>query len=137
MLCGVTWRRWFRQLTHAAKQHFNLGNQTSKHQCTNNVHPRSQNGLHQPSQSQNQFLLTIWNRALMRILNMLLRWLSGPEKAGVGGSSPSLATTFSNTYRLHISSFGSNWFQYWLADGVSTSPQSLDHFYFAYPFLMR
>ncbi len=24
---------------------------------------------------------------------MLLRWLSGPEKAGVGGSSPSLATT--------------------------------------------
>src|ERR1700676_2129116 len=45
-----------------------------------------------------------------------------PEKAGVGGSSPSLATTFSNTYRHLVSSFGSNWFQYWLADSVSTSP---------------
>ena len=96
MLCGVTWRRWFRP----EKQHSGLGDQTSKHQCTNNVHPRSQNGLHQPSQSQNQFLLTVWNRAIMRILNMLPRWLSGPEKAGVGGSSPSLATTLSiSNYR--------------------------------------
>jgi len=30
----------------------------------------------------------------MQILNTLLRWLSGPEKAGGGGSSPSLATAF-------------------------------------------
>ena len=44
-----------------------------------------------------------------------------PEKAGVGGSSPSLATTFSNTYRRLISSFGSNWFQFRLADSVSAS----------------
>jgi len=29
-----------------------------------------------------------------RILNRLVRWHSGPEKAGVGGSIPSLATTF-------------------------------------------
>jgi hypothetical protein len=39
-----------------------------------------------------------------------------PEKAGVGGSIPSLATTFSNTYRDSIPGFGSNWFQFWSAD---------------------
>jgi hypothetical protein len=33
---------------------------------------------------------------------------SSPEKAGVGGSIPSLATTFSNTYRPSTPSFGSN-----------------------------
>ena len=35
-----------------------------------------------------------------------------PEKAGVGGSIPSLATTFSISYSLFIPSFGSNWFQF-------------------------
>ena len=44
---------------------------------------------------------------------------SSPEKAGVGGSIPSLATTFSNTYRPSTASFGSNWFQFQPADTVS------------------
>jgi hypothetical protein len=42
-----------------------------------------------------------------------------PEKAGVGGSIPSLATTFSNTYRPSTPGFGSNWFQFQPADTVS------------------
>jgi hypothetical protein len=42
-----------------------------------------------------------------------------PEKAGVGGSIPSLATTFSNTYRHSTPGFGSNWFQFQPADTVS------------------
>jgi hypothetical protein len=33
---------------------------------------------------------------------------SSPEKAGVGGSIPSLATTFSNTYRRSAPGFGPN-----------------------------
>jgi hypothetical protein len=41
-----------------------------------------------------------------------------PEKAGVGGSIPSLATTFSNTYKSSTSGFGSNWFQSQLPDTV-------------------
>lgn len=36
----------------------------------------------------------------------------GPEKAGVGGSIPSLATMFPSTYQLRFRSFGSNWFQF-------------------------
>src|ERR1035438_7574807 len=40
---------------------------------------------------------------------------SSPEKAGVGGSSPSLATMFSIAYRPPKSRFGSNWFQFRLA----------------------
>jgi hypothetical protein len=35
----------------------------------------------------------------------------GPEKAGVGGSIPSLATIFSSIYSHHKSRFGSIWFQ--------------------------
>jgi hypothetical protein len=35
----------------------------------------------------------------------------GLEKAGVGGSIPSLATMFSSTYSHHPSRFGSIWFQ--------------------------
>ena len=52
-----------------------------------------------------------------------------PEKAGVGGSIPSLATMFSITYRHSIPGFGSNWFQFWPADScliassVRHSPQ--------------
>ncbi len=42
-----------------------------------------------------------------------------PEKAGVGGSIPSLATTFSKTYRYSTPGFGSNWFQFQPADTVS------------------
>ena len=52
----------------------------------------------------------------------------------VGVPIPSLATKFSNTYRQRISCFGSNWFQYSLADGVSTSPSGSDHSLFAYPY---
>ena len=44
---------------------------------------------------------------------------SSPEKAGVGGSIPSLATTFSNTYRPSTPGFGSNWFQFQPADQVN------------------
>ena len=43
-----------------------------------------------------------------------------PEKAGVGGSIPSLATKFSNTYRYSTPRFGSNWFQFQPADTVSS-----------------
>ena len=43
-----------------------------------------------------------------------------PEKAGVGGSIPSLATTFSNTCRYSTPCFGSNWFQFQPADIVSS-----------------
>ena|SRR5271157_1644598 len=42
-----------------------------------------------------------------------------PEKAGVGGSIPSLATTFSSTYKPQKSGFGSNWFQFRLTGIVS------------------
>ena len=35
-----------------------------------------------------------------------------PEKAGVGGSTPSLATTFSITCTSRISLFGCNWLQF-------------------------
>jgi hypothetical protein len=42
-----------------------------------------------------------------------------PEKAGGGGSIPSLATTFSNTYSRSNPSLGSNWFQFQPADIVS------------------
>jgi hypothetical protein len=52
-------------------------------------------------------------------MNMIALNESSPEKAGVGGSIPSLATTFSNTYRHRIPGFGSNWFQYHPADTVS------------------
>jgi hypothetical protein len=45
--------------------------------------------------------------------------VGGPEKAGVGGSIPSLATMFSNTYSRSNPSFGSNWFQFQPADIVS------------------
>jgi hypothetical protein len=47
--------------------------------------------------------------------------LSGPspEKAGVGGSIPSLATTFSKHFQMLYSGFGSNWFQFQPADTVS------------------
>jgi hypothetical protein len=41
-------------------------------------------------------------------INQLAMNESSPEKAGVGGSIPSLATTFSNTYRPSTASFGSN-----------------------------
>jgi hypothetical protein len=44
---------------------------------------------------------------VIEINNMALNGAS-PEKAGVGGSIPSLATTFSNTYRPSTASFGSN-----------------------------
>src|ERR1700723_3143821 len=50
-----------------------------------------------------------------------------PEKAGVGGSIPSLATFFSKTYRhpkLHLVPFGSN---NRLADSVSNSPAGARH----------
>ena len=46
---------------------------------------------------------------------------SSPEKAGVGGSIPSLATLFSDTYRHSISGFGSNWFQFGSQRFVSTT----------------
>jgi hypothetical protein len=36
---------------------------------------------------------------------------SSPEKAGVGGSIPSLATMESTTYRCQNSEFGPNWSQ--------------------------
>ena len=35
-----------------------------------------------------------------------------PEKAGVGGSTPSLATMFSITCTSRISLFGCNWLQF-------------------------
>jgi hypothetical protein len=47
--------------------------------------------------------------------------VGGPEKAGVGGSSPSLATIFSNTYRHSSPGFGSNWFQFRLAENCLTA----------------
>ena len=39
----------------------------------------------------------------------------GPEKAGVGGSIPSLATTFSTTYRHPKSGFGYNILARWVS----------------------
>jgi len=51
-----------------------------------------------PGDPKTRFLLTVFELTVTRILNRLLRWHSGPEKAGVGGSIPSLATTFSITY---------------------------------------
>ena len=42
-----------------------------------------------------------------------------PEKAGVGGSIPSLATMFSITYNHQNSRLGSNWFQFRLTGIVS------------------
>jgi len=49
---------------------------------------------------------------LALILNHLDESVSSPEKAGVGGSIPSLATLFSTAYRHSIPGFGSNWFQF-------------------------
>ena len=49
-------------------------------------------------------------------LNQLAASVGAPEKAGVGGSIPSLATMFSNTYWYSVPGFGSNWFQFWSAD---------------------
>jgi hypothetical protein len=45
---------------------------------------------------------------------------SSPEKAGVGGSIPSLATSISTLYRRSNPSSGSNWFQFQPADIVSS-----------------
>ncbi len=45
-----------------------------------------------------------------------------PEKAGVGGSIPSLDTMFSMTYTPSVPQVGSNWFQFWPADSVSSKP---------------
>ena len=44
-------------------------------------------------------------------INQMTLAVSGPEKAGVGGSIPSLATIFSVTYQYLSSAFGSNWSQ--------------------------
>jgi len=46
-----------------------------------------------------------------------------PEKAGVGGSIPSLATTESATYRPCHLLFGSNWFQFGSQRCVSNTGQ--------------
>ena len=78
---------------------------------TNNVHPRSQNGLHDHSRSQRKISLIISTSLLTRILNKLLRWQSGPEKAGVGGSIPSLAT-ISNNLQTCFSEFGCIWLHF-------------------------
>ena len=60
---------------------------------------------------------------------------SSPEKAGVGGSIPSLATLFSKTYRHSIPRFGSNWFQFQPANTclVPRSVKTIDYRqFFAY-----
>jgi hypothetical protein len=46
-----------------------------------------------------------------------------PEKAGVGGSTPSRGTTFSSTYGYVTPSFGSIWFQ----NNQSGSPKSVSN----------
>jgi len=56
----------------------------------------------------------------------LLRWHSGPEKAGVGGSIPSLATTCSITSKPPETPIYSNSFQLDLED--SPHPQDSDSF---------
>jgi len=43
-----------------------------------------------------------------------------PEKAGVGGSIPSLATTFSSTYRLFQTRFHSDSFQNFGLSGLAS-----------------
>jgi len=49
----------------------------------------------------------------------------GPEKAGVGGSIPSLATMFSKTYRPSRAQVGSNWFQFQIQACQSLSPNGM------------
>jgi len=44
-------------------------------------------------------------------MNQIAMNESSPEKAGVGGSIPSLATMFSNTYRPPKRRIGPNWSQ--------------------------
>jgi hypothetical protein len=52
-------------------------------------------------------------------INEIEMAVASPEKAGVGGSIPSLATSISTLYRPSNPSFGSNWFQFQPADNVS------------------
>jgi hypothetical protein len=61
--------------------------------------------------------LKLFSRQLHPLIpGHLANSVGSPEKAGVGGSIPSLATVFSKTCRHSVPGFGSNWFQFQPAD---------------------
>ena len=59
------------------------------------------------------FVNTVLSTALRALRGQVAQMVErSPEKAGVGGSIPSLATMFSVTYKAQKPRFGSNWFQF-------------------------